>query len=479
MKKFKYTSHITLAILGLLAVATVSCEREFSDEATLAKYPATAEVFTDFPVGLTDQFFISFDPASGANVNGFDVDNNAYKGTSAIRIDVPAPTDPDGTYIGGIFLDRGNGRNLTEYDALTFWAKGSTTATVGSFGFGTDFQGDNYAVGLANAVLSTSWKQYTIPIPYASKLVQEKGMFSFAAGTQSTNGLGFTFWIDEIRFKKLGNIAQPRPAIFEGNDNETNAFVGDEINVTGTSQTFNLGDGSDVTVSAANGYFDYTSSDTSVAEVNEKGVITIVGEGTTKITASINGVDATGSLTIETGEANLPPTPTHPAADVISIFSDAYTNAVESNFDPRYVDSTTEQRISSSGDNEFLVYSNNNWTGIEFGKYEGENFVRTPIDASSKTHMHVDILVEDTATTEVRLEIRDIGTNGEINTDVNTGNPTGDDKDYRFTASGFTVGEWKSFEIPLGGNIANQKNKIGAIMLVGGPNFILDNIYFY
>lgn len=471
MKKFKYTSHITLAILGLIAVVTVSCEREFSDEATLATYPATAEVFTDFPVGLTDQFFISFDPAGGANVNGFDVDNNAYKGTSAIRIDVPAPTDPDGGYIGGIFLDRGNGRNLTEYDALTFWAKGSTTATVGLFGFGTDFQGDNYAVGLADAVLSTSWKQYTIPIPDASKLVQEKGMFSFSAGTQSTNGLGFTFWIDEIRFKKLGNIAQARPAIFDGNDNETIAFIGDEINVTGTFQTFNLGDGSDVTVSAANGYFDYTSSDPFVAQVNENGVITIVGEGTAKITASINGVDATGSLTIETGEVNLPPTPTHPAADVISIFSDAYTNAVESNFTPGWIGSTTEVKISSAGENNFLVYTNNNYTGIDF--------VATPIDASSKTHMHVDILVEDASTTEVSLEIRDLGANGEVNTDVNTGNPIGDDKDYRFTASGFTVGEWKSFEIPLGGNIANQKNKIGLIVLTKGPNFILDNIYFY
>lgn len=474
MNKFKYTSHITLTIVGLLAAITVSCERGFSDEIELAKYPATAEVFTDFPVGLTDQFFVSFDPASGANVYGFDVDNNAYKGTSAIRIDVPAPTDPNGGYIGGIFLDRGNGRNLTEYDAMTFWARGSTTATVGLFGFGTDFQGDNYAAGLVDVVLSTKWKQYTIPIPDASKLVQEKGMFSFSAGTQSTDGLGYTFWIDEIRFEKLGNLAQSRPAIFQGDDLTTTSFNNSEIEITGTSQTFSLGDGSDVTVTAAKAYFNYATSDPFVAQVNENGVITVVGAGTAKITASLNGVEAAGSLTIESlGEFSLAPVPTHPAADVISIFSDAYEDAVASNFTPGYGGSTTKESVVSAGDGEYLEYKNNNYTGIEFWE--------TPIDATSKTHMHVDIYIEEgsPSSTSIEFQIRDIGDNGKIDTDIYTGNPTADDKDKRFTASGLTAGQWNSIEIPLDGNLTNQKDNLGSIVLVGGPDFYLDNIYFY
>ena len=85
MKKFKYTSQIIIVFASVLTVLTLGCERELSDDISLAKYPNTPEVFTDFPVSLTDQFFISFDPAEGANVNGFDVDNNAYKGTNAIR----------------------------------------------------------------------------------------------------------------------------------------------------------------------------------------------------------------------------------------------------------------------------------------------------------------------------------------------------------------------------------------------------------
>ena len=125
--------------------------------------------------------------------------------------------------------------------------------------------------------------------------------------------------------------------------------------------------------------------------------------------------------------------------------------------------------LHGSSSDSFLTYVNNNFTGILF-----ENTV----DASALTFMHVDIYVQD-AGTSVGLQIRDIGPNQMIETDVNTGNPIADDKDFRFTASGLTVGEWSSFEIPLGGDLATQKNNLGAIILVGGPNFILDNIYFY
>ena len=73
MKNFKFNTQMSILLAGLLSVAFVGCEREFSDEINLATYPDIPEVFTDAPVSLTDQFFISFDPASGANVNGFDI----------------------------------------------------------------------------------------------------------------------------------------------------------------------------------------------------------------------------------------------------------------------------------------------------------------------------------------------------------------------------------------------------------------------
>ena len=242
MKKFKFISYFTFAIAGIVTTALVSCEREFSEDITLATFPTIPEVFTDNPVNLTDEFFISFDPADGANVYGFDTDNDAYKGTQAIKIDVPAPNDTNGGFIGGIFLDRGEGRNLSEYTALTFWAKGSTTATVGLFGFGTDFIEDKYTVSLEDTTLSTAWKKYIIPIPDPSKLVQEKGMFIFSAGTQSTGNLGYSIWLDEIRFEKLNTFAQARTSIMSGLDVNRQVYNG-EIIIDETQQTVNLGDG--------------------------------------------------------------------------------------------------------------------------------------------------------------------------------------------------------------------------------------------
>ncbi|MDG1730514.1 MAG: hypothetical protein P8K68_13265 [Algibacter sp.] len=108
MKNIKFTYTKITAILGCILTMVVSCDRELSDEAVFATFPSNAEIFTDNPVGLTDQFFVSFDPATGANTEGFGVSNkDIYAGTTSIRIAVPSDTDPDGTYIGGIFRDRG------------------------------------------------------------------------------------------------------------------------------------------------------------------------------------------------------------------------------------------------------------------------------------------------------------------------------------------------------------------------------------
>ena len=92
--------------------------------------------------------------------------------------------------------------------------------------------------------------------------------------------------------------------------------------------------------------------------------------------------------------------------------------------------------------------------------------------------MNIDVYVQD-ASTQVGIQIRDIGANGELETNVFNGNPAGDDVDFRQTLSGFTAGQWRRIAIPLGGSLTTQRNNLGAIIITGGPNFILDNIYFY
>ncbi|AFU69878.1 secreted carbohydrate-binding protein, putative [Psychroflexus torquis ATCC 700755] len=484
--KLKYLQLIGLVLLSM--VVTTSCEREVSDDAILATFPTTADVFTDNPVGLTDEFFISFDPVEGANTEAFGTDNNeAYLGSSSIRIDVPSPDDPNGNFVGGIFRDRGEGRNLTGYDALTFWAKGSATGILSQVGFGTDFLEDKYPASRTAIQLTTDWKKYTIPIPNSSKLTQERGMFLFAAGgldivddEPNGNEIGWTFWLDEIKFEKLGTLLLTEALLFNGQDLSTTSFQDSRLNLFGISTTFNLETGENVQVATSPLYFDFQNSDPNVAEIDFTGepVINIIGDsGTTLISATISNANVQGSYEITSlGPLPFAPIPSLLPENVKSVFSDSYQDVVQINFDPGFGGSTTQvslferlnNTVSEPFNDQTLVYSTNNFTGILFDGI---------VDASNLSFMHVDIFIED-ENGSIEFQIRDAGEDRIIDSN-NNGFPINDDRDFRRTISNLNPGEWNSIEIPLAGNISNQKDNLAGIILVGGPDFILDNIYFY
>ena len=460
-----------MLLTGLLFMAVTSCERPISDEVEFATFPKTGDIFTDAPIGLGSNFYF---PYGGSKPTAWSVDNEvSYKGSASMRFDVPSATDTEGNYAGAIFrIDGdGSGRDLTEFDALTFWAKASQSVTIGEVGFGEDFEANKFITTRQNIALTTNWVKYIIPIPDASKLVQERGMLRYAAGTQGTGGLGYTFWFDEVKFEKLGTIAQAQPAILNGENVNEQSFVGSEIDIAsrGLTQTLNV-NGTNQTVSVTPAYFTFSSSNTNVAIVNENGIVTVVGKGTADITALLGGVAAKGSLKITSSGGLTPaPTPTRLAINVKSIYSDAYTSVTTSNFTPNFGGSTTQTTEASSNGDSVLLYTSNNFTGILFDN---------TVNASTLTHLHIDIYTQQAGTT-VGIQIRDIGANGELETNIFNGFPDGDDKDFRFTLNGLTVGGWTSFDIPLGGNIASQKNNLGAIIITDGPDFILDNIYFY
>lgn len=460
--------------LLVLMVVVASCERGLSDDIVIAGFPTNGDIYTDDPVGLTDDFFISFDPATGANTEGFGTDSNeAYEGASSIRIDVPTPTDPNGAYIGGIFKDRGAGRDLTGYDALTFWVKGSTTATVALFGFGFDFDTDTYAVSLENVELSTNWRQVIIPIPDPSKLVQEKGMFIFSAGTQSTNGVGYTFWMDEMRFEKLGTLGQPRPAILGGQDQTAQANVDTSFPIIGLTQTFNTANGQDVTVSATPAYFDFETSNPFVASVDENGLVTVDGPGeidpetgqlnnNAVITAGVAGVDAAGSLTISATNIN-----------VISLFSDVFANVAVDNYNGFYAEfQTTLGGAVEENGNNIIDYTELNFVAIEFYGRGGSGV--QPIDATEMTHLHIDIRVNEVinASDFVNFRLFNNFTQG-----------TESVGDFTISGSELVSNEWVEFDIPLTSFVGlGGKDALGALFTVTDgtiANLSLDNIYIY
>jgi hypothetical protein len=464
-KKFIYSKFTALFILAIV-FSTVSCERGLSDDVEFASYSTSGDVFIDnFSSGLDYFPFVD----AGADPEAFSVvTDDVFLGTSAMRFDVPSFGNG---FVGATFNTTSN-RDLSGYDALTFYAKASQSGSIDAIGFGISGEtGNKYQVTQNGLDITTNWKKYVIPIPDASKLFNETGLFWLAEGASfSGDEGGYVLWFDEVKFEKLGTVAQPNPKIFNGEDLSEQAFTGSTIGITGLTQTFNLESGVNQTVFVAPSYFDFISSDIEVARVSELGEISIVGEGTAEITAILGGVLADGSLQITSaGGLQSAPTPTLPQANVKSIFSDAYVNDTESNFTPNFGGSTTETTITTNGNNSALSYVNNNYTGIVF-----ENTV----DASVLGFLHVDVFVQE-AVSGIGIQVRDIGANQMIETNEFTGFPEGDDRDLRFDLTGLTVGEWTSFEIPLSGNIAAQKDNLGALILTGGPNFILDNIYFY
>ena len=141
-------------------------------------------------------------------------------------------------------------------------------------------------------------------------------------------------------------MAQPQPVMLNGEDIVQQSFNGSVINLasSGLTQTFNVS-GENITVSTTPGYFSFNSTDPSVATVNENGVVNVLSQGTTTITATLGGVLADGSLELTSGgDLSPPPVPTQSAADVRSIYSDTYTSETNSNFNPGFGGSTTQLR---------------------------------------------------------------------------------------------------------------------------------------
>lgn len=470
MKNIKFNHLGKTLLLGLVLITNLNCEREVSDDAKLATYPKTAEIFTDNFVAMGSDFYL---PYGGSKPTAFSVDREqGFESNASIRIDVPNATDQEGAYAGAIFRVDGVGRNLTDYDALTFYVKASQGVTIGEFGFGEDFFDNKYMATIVNVSIGTNWTKVIIPIPDASKLLNERGMFRYAAGTQNTNGFGYTFWIDELKFEKLGTIAHAQASIMFGNNVSETTFANVNSSIEGVISTFSLPNGSNQVVNLSPAYFEFSSSDTSVATVDSNGVVTSLSQGSAVITATINGVPATGSLTINcVGTFVHAPTPPQNQANVISIFSDAYTNVPVNYYNGYWQpwQTTVSNDFSVNGDN-ILNYTIFNFVGIEFSS--------PTVNATSMTHIHLDVFIPGPIAPgrELRVIVVDFGAGGVFGGGDDTRHST------TFTAPTLVSQNWISIDIPFANmpNLASRSH-LAQIILEGGDGSVMyvDNIYFY
>ncbi len=147
-----------------------------------------------------------------------------------------------------------------------------------------------------------------------------------------------------------------------------------------------------------------------------------------------------------------PAAPTKEAEDVISIFSDTYTNINVTNYNPNWGQSGSVSTEFDPGDgNNVMVYSNFNYQGTEFDA----------TDMADMEYLHIDIWIasDDTNT----YKVSPIGS-GETLVDIST-----------------TPGSWSSVDIPVTSFTTVNFSSVIQMKFAGGTgtSIYLDNIYFW
>lgn len=454
----------TKVLLSASLLMAFGCQRDISELET-AEYPKNPEVFMDaFSSGLNYSAF------GGSDVKAFDVDTQVkYSGTTSMKFAVPDYGSPEGAYAGGSFYTS-VGRDLSDYNALTFWIKATQAANIDIIGFGNDLGENKYQVSLSALPVNTNWKKVIIPIPDPSKLKMEKGMFFYSEGPE--NNKGYTFWVDEVKFEKLGTISYQSASILNGSNKTITSFVGVNNKIDGLTASYSMPNGATQAVNLTPYYFNFKTSNAAVASVDQLGNVSTVGSGSSVITAILGSNTATGSLTINSsGNFVHAPVPTQMANNVISIFSDKYTNVPVDYYNGYWAPYQTTQSADFTVNNDHVLnYTNFNFVGIQM--------TSPTVNASSMSHLRMDMYLPNAvaAGSSFTIKVADFGADGVYGgTDDKTGQ-------YTVNTASLQSQSWISLNIPITAITGlTTKAHIGQIIFEGAniSNFYADNIYFY
>jgi hypothetical protein len=273
--------------------------------------------------------------------------------------------------------------------------------------------------------------------------------------------------------------------VFEGNTYvENNAFAGQVLTFTGnvTSNTLNsaytavafikglnpaTGYSTDVYVSAplvAGQPFSITTDAAIPAGLVVQYGFTVKGLNANPAQeAALGNVVVAGNAVTPQEPLTAAPTPTRPAANVISMFSNPYTNVTVDTWRTDWSNATlTDLQIAG---NDTKKYSALSFVGVEA--------TSSPINATSMTTFHVDAWTPNM--TAFRVKLVDFGADGTFG--------GGDDVEHEITFVP-TQNAWNSYEIPLadfGG--LTTRGHIAQLIFSGLPDaagtVYIDNVYFH
>lgn len=456
MRSIRFLVPAVPVLLTLVLGTLSSCGR---DTKTLQPAPPN-----DDPVVFDDTFGDGVDYQAFANskVDAVSiVTNEKYAGEASMRVEVPAPGHPTDWFAGGAFTV-GLARDLSRYNALTFWAKASKESFLDVAGLGNDNTGTSkYEAKVQALPLTTDWAMFTIPVPVPEKLSNERGLFFFAEGGE--NDEGHEIWFDEVRFDSVTTITNPRPRMIS---RAQTAIVGQSVEISDTQTIFDV-NGQGMVVEHSPGYFTFFSSDDNVVSVNGEQIL-VVGPGSAEITAQLGSLAAAGKVTVTAIQppASPAPTPALPAADVISLFSLAYTNVPVDTWSADW-DAADVTDILVQND-DIKAYTNLVFAGIEF--------TSNTVDASAMTHFHMDLWVPEGDTFKIKLV--DFGADGAY--------AGGDDSEHEITlgegsAPPVTTGSWIGIDVPLSEFTGLTARAHLAQLIISGntETAFVDNVYFH
>ncbi len=197
------------------------------------------------------------------------------------------------------------------------------------------------------------------------------------------------------------------------------------------------------------------------ANTNGTMTVSVAAGRFTDIAGNANTVAATGSkafdVRIPTAPTIAAPTPpTRAAADVRSIFSDAYTPIAGIDLNPNWGQSTVATTEVIAG-NATRRYGTLNYQGIDWAG--------TPINVSGMTRLHIDLWTSNVTSVLVSI--------------ISPGSPVPLENAVTLTP---TLSGWNSFDIDLAQYTVPNKNAIIQIKIEGTPAggiLYFDNLYFW
>lgn len=417
---------------------------------------------------------VSFAPFGGST-NDLSIDaTEPNNGRPSLKVVVP-----NGNYTGGALV-ASVPRDLRAYNAVTFWAKASTANALNVAGLGDNAATNPppFSAEVLGFPLTATWTKYVVPLPDPAKLNGSNALFHFAE-----DGANYTIWFSDIQYETLPatEVGAPTGATLNWPGAQTLAQDGtfqipyQPDTVTFATPALPTG-GSLKNVSLA--WYTISSSTPGVVSVSPNGLVTGLAAGSTTLTATMNGIALAGSLVVTvTGGAGGAPTTTltpdvavHPAANVVSLYNSAgvYTDQPVVNWNPNWGQATTFADVVIAG-KTVKKYSGMN--------YQGWDFAGTPVDASTFTHLHIDIWTPNATKLGVAV-INFASTPTEVIVPFNAS-----------STPPITQGEWISLDIPLTaftgmtfGAISQMKWVDNGDVPPGGDElgtFFIDNVYFW